>query len=46
VVRHDWTVGDMVIWDNTGVLHRVTDHDPTSARELHRATVAGEEPIK
>jgi alpha-ketoglutarate-dependent taurine dioxygenase len=46
VVRHDWTVGDMVIWDNTGVLHRVTDQDSTSPRELHRATVAGEEPIQ
>jgi alpha-ketoglutarate-dependent taurine dioxygenase len=46
VVRHNWSVGDMVMWDNTGVLHRVTDHDPTSPRELHRATVAGEEPIQ
>jgi alpha-ketoglutarate-dependent taurine dioxygenase len=46
VVRHDWTVGDMVIWDNTGVLHRVTGHDPTSKRELHRATLVGDEPIQ
>lgn len=45
-VRHDWALGDMVIWDNTGVLHRVTDHDPASSRELHRATVAGDEPIE
>jgi alpha-ketoglutarate-dependent taurine dioxygenase len=45
VLRHDWTVADMVIWDNTGVLHRVTDYDPTSRRELHRATVAGDETI-
>jgi alpha-ketoglutarate-dependent taurine dioxygenase len=46
VLRHDWTAGDMVIWDNTGVLHHATDHNPTSPRELHRATVAGEEAIK
>jgi alpha-ketoglutarate-dependent taurine dioxygenase len=46
VVRHNWAVGDMVMWDNTGVLHRVTEHDPTSPRELHRVTVAGEEPIQ
>jgi alpha-ketoglutarate-dependent taurine dioxygenase len=46
VIRHDWNVGDMVIWDNTGVLHRVTGHDPTSTRELHRATVVGDEPIE
>jgi alpha-ketoglutarate-dependent taurine dioxygenase len=45
VVRHNWKVGDLVIWDNTGVLHRVTDHNPASRRELHRVTVAGEEPI-
>jgi alpha-ketoglutarate-dependent taurine dioxygenase len=45
VVRHDWAVGDLVIWDNTGVLHRVAGHDPASKRELHRATVAGDEPI-
>jgi alpha-ketoglutarate-dependent taurine dioxygenase len=46
VLRHDWAVGDLVVWDNTGVLHRVTDHDPDSRRELHRATVAGEEAIR
>ena len=22
VYRHEWKVGDMVIWDNRGVLHR------------------------
>ena len=31
VLRHDWAVGDMVMWDNTGVVHRVSDHNPTSA---------------
>jgi alpha-ketoglutarate-dependent taurine dioxygenase len=46
VLRHDWTVGDLVIWDNTGLLHRVTHHDPRTRRELHRVTVAGEEPIQ
>jgi alpha-ketoglutarate-dependent taurine dioxygenase len=45
VLRHDWSVGDVVIWDNTGVLHRVTDHNPASHRELRRVTVVGDEPI-
>lgn len=45
VFRHDWTIGDMVIWDNTGALHRVTEHNATSNRRLHRATVAGDEAI-
>jgi alpha-ketoglutarate-dependent taurine dioxygenase len=46
VIRHDWSVGDLVIWDNTGVMHRVTDYDPTSPRELHRTTVVGDEHIQ
>ena len=31
VYRHEWSVGDMVIWDNRGVLHRACPYDPTSA---------------
>jgi len=46
VVRHAWSVGDLVIWDNTGVLHRVTDYDPSSPRELHRTTIVGDEKIR
>jgi alpha-ketoglutarate-dependent taurine dioxygenase len=46
VIRHDWTVGDLVLWDNTGLLHRVTDYDPTSTRELHRTTVVGDENVQ
>ena len=46
VLRHDWTVGDLVIWDNTGLVHRVTHHDPTSKRKLHRATIPGDEAIR
>jgi alpha-ketoglutarate-dependent taurine dioxygenase len=46
VLRHDWTVGDMVIWDNCGVLHRSTKYEAASPRELHRVTVVGDEPIQ
>lgn len=41
---HDWQVGDLVIWDNTGILHRALPYDPSSERTLHRTTIAGEEP--
>ena len=41
---HDWRVGDVVIWDNTGILHRALPYDPASERTLHRTTIAGEEP--
>jgi alpha-ketoglutarate-dependent taurine dioxygenase len=36
----------LVIWDNTGVMHRVCPYDPDSARELHRTTMSGDEPIR
>ena len=45
VFQHDWSLGDLVLWDNTGVMHRVTGHDPTSKRELHRVTIAGTEAV-
>lgn len=45
VYRHKWTVGDMVIWDNTGTMHRATPYDPKSGRMLHRTKLQGEEPF-
>ena len=46
VYRHTWTVGDTVIWDNNGVLHRAAPYDPDSPREMLRTTVLGDEPIQ
>lgn len=46
VYRHAWSVGDMVIWDNTGVMHRACPYDQSSSRELHRTTMSGDEPIR
>ena len=46
VYRHEWQVGDVVIWDNRGVLHRALPYDPTSPRDMHRTTFAGDEPIQ
>lgn len=43
--RHKWTVGDLVIWDNTGTMHRATPYDPNSGRLLHRTKLEGEEPF-
>ncbi|MEH0580623.1 MULTISPECIES: TauD/TfdA family dioxygenase [Streptomyces] len=40
---HDWEVGDLVVWDNTGILHRALPYDENSERLLHRTTVVGEE---
>ena len=46
VYRHEWSLGDVVIWDNRGVLHRALPYDPTSPRDMHRTTFAGDEPIQ
>jgi alpha-ketoglutarate-dependent taurine dioxygenase len=45
VYRHVWRVGDLVIWDNRGVLHRALPYDPTSPRDMHRTTLHGDEAI-
>lgn len=46
VYSHQWSVGDTVIWDNRGVLHRAAPYDPASPREMLRTTVLGDEPIQ
>ncbi|ABW12776.1 Taurine catabolism dioxygenase TauD/TfdA [Parafrankia sp. EAN1pec] len=46
VYRHQWSVGDTVIWDNTGVVHRAAPYASASPRELLRTTVFGDEPIR
>ncbi|WP_194903762.1 TauD/TfdA dioxygenase family protein [Catenulispora rubra] len=40
---HDWQIGDLVMWDNTGILHRALPYDPSSERNLHRTTIVGDE---
>lgn len=46
VYRHEWSVGDTVIWDNRGVLHRVEPYDSDSPREMIRTSLLGDEPIE
>lgn len=43
VYRHEWKVGDLLIWDNTGVLHRAEPYPLDSGRVMHRCTLVGEE---
>jgi alpha-ketoglutarate-dependent taurine dioxygenase len=44
VLRHDWSVGDLVIWDNRGLLHRACEFDRNEPRRMHRSTLIGDEP--
>ena len=38
VYRHEWQVGDLVIWDNRATVHRGRRFDLTERRELRRTT--------
>lgn len=40
---HEWDVGDAVMWDNTGTLHRAMPYDPDCGRLLRRTILLGEE---
>jgi alpha-ketoglutarate-dependent taurine dioxygenase len=42
---HEWKVGDTVMWDNTGTMHRAMPYDPDCGRLLHRTKLKGEEPF-
>lgn len=46
VYRHEWAVGDLVIWDNRGVLHRACPYDENSPRDMHRTTLHGDEAVQ
>lgn len=45
VYSHKWKIGDMVIWDNTGTMHRATPYPLDSGRMMHRTQIAGDEPF-
>lgn len=45
VYTHEWEMGDLVFWDNTGTMHRVLPYDPESGRLLHRTTLVGKEAV-
>lgn len=41
--RHQWRVGDLVIWDNRSVMHQANaDYDPEEYRYLYRIMLQGE----
>jgi taurine dioxygenase len=44
-LRHAWRVGDVLMWNNLGVLHRRDPFDPNSRRVMHRTQIKGEQRI-
>jgi alpha-ketoglutarate-dependent taurine dioxygenase len=45
VYRHKWTLGDFLLWDNTGTMHRADTYALDSKRLMNRTTLHGEEPV-
>ncbi|MEQ3554417.1 TauD/TfdA family dioxygenase [Pseudonocardia nematodicida] len=45
VLRHAWSPGDVVIWDNACVLHRADHAGVVGDRVMHRGMIAGSEPV-
>jgi alpha-ketoglutarate-dependent taurine dioxygenase len=43
VYRHEWSVGDIVVWDNTGTMHRALPYAEDSGRLMIKTRLAGEE---
>lgn len=44
-LSHEWSLGDAVIWDNTGTMHRAMAYPLDCGRLMHRTKLEGEEPF-
>jgi alpha-ketoglutarate-dependent taurine dioxygenase len=44
-MRHHWERGDLVLWDNTGILHRAHPYEPESGRLMHRTTIDSDQAV-
>ena len=45
VYRHEWQIGDILIWDNCGVMHHAIPYEANSGRLMHRTVLHGVETI-
>jgi len=43
VYRHQWRIGDVLMWDNRCVIHRRDEFDPNSRRIMHRTQINARE---
>jgi taurine dioxygenase len=39
--RHQWALGDLVLWDNRTTMHRRDAFDPKARRVMHRTQIKG-----
>jgi alpha-ketoglutarate-dependent taurine dioxygenase len=45
VVRHRWSAGDVVMWDNRATMHYAADDYGTAERRMRRVTLRGGHPV-
>lgn len=45
VYVHRWTPGDLLVWDNTGTMHRVDPYPLEDNRLMHRTTIEPQEEL-
>jgi taurine dioxygenase len=43
--RHKWQPGDLVVWDNTSLMHRANDIPKHPLRVFHRTHIVGTTPV-
>jgi taurine dioxygenase len=46
VYEHEWSVGDVVVWDNRATLHKRDSFESTARRVLYAAQVEGHKPFE
>ena len=44
IFNHKWEKNDLVIWDNSSVLHHATEYDKSQTRHMLRTTIKGSAP--
>ena len=42
VYKHEWRVGDLVVWDNRCLMHRARPYDTNCPRDLRASRISGE----
>ena len=43
-LQHEWSVGDVVMWDNRATMHRGREFPADEPRDVRRTTLMGDAP--